>query len=167
MNGRAERADRVLVVFDGSPACMACCALAPDSRKTLLWAPPGARGLDDLMTHTARLMDLGETHSGDAAAEPDGSTLHEARMLLLAMERAASLGCSRVVWPVVCGPDLDAMTAAAELAELVTRLGWIAFPKASIRVETPLSDLTPAQVADLLGDLRVPMDLLASPASTA
>ncbi len=167
MSARDERAGRVFVVFDGSPACFACCAMSPDSRRTVLWAPPGFAGGAELMTHAARLLDLGDTVSRDAGERvPDHpGPLGETRMLLLALERAASLGCSRVVWPVVCGPDLDAMTAAAELAELVTRIGWIAFPKVSPRVETPLADLTPAQVADLLEDLRVPMELLSAPAS--
>jgi len=120
------------------------------------------------MTHQARLMDLGEVCDADAHAGSGPMTEHpgpfgETRMLMLAVERAAELGCCRVVWPVVCGPDLDGMAVAAETAELVTRLGWIAFPASSPRIEAPLADLTPEQVADLLEDMRVPAELLGAP----
>lgn len=165
MGGVDDKSERVLVLYDGSPACVACCAIAPESRTVVLWAPPGSGAVAvRAMEHQARLMDLGPTCDADAGADPGGfsGALGETRLLLAAMERAVGLGCGRVVWPVVCGPDLDAMTSAAEIAELVTRLGWIAFPNASVRVETPLSDLTPAQVADLLEDLRAPGELLSA-----
>lgn len=154
-------------MYDGSPACVACCALAPDPRKVILWSPPGSgEAFRSAMAHQARLMDLGEVCDSDAGIQwPDHpGALGETRLLLVAMERAAELGCGRVIWPVVCGPDLDAMTAAAEIGELVTRLGWIAFPGASLRIETPLADMTPQQVADLLEDLHAPAELFSGAA---
>lgn len=171
MTKSEDRGGRVLVVYDGSAACVACCAIAPDPRRVVLWMPPGGSGhpieqTRSAMTHQARLMDLGDVCDADggAAWREHPGPLGETRMLLLAMERGAELGCGRVVWPVVCGPDLDGMAAAAETAELVTRLGWIAFPGGSPRIETPLADLTPEQVAELLEDLRVPAELLGAPA---
>lgn len=167
----SARAEQVLVIYDASPGCVACCAMAPDSRKVTLWAPPcpggNAASIRSAMTHQARVLDLGEVCEADlgGVASDHPGPLGETRMLLAALERAVEIGCARVIWPVVCGPDLEAMTAAAETAELVTRLGWIAFPRASARIETPLADLTPAQVQDLLADLRAPADLMAAPAA--
>lgn len=78
-------------------------------------------------------------------------------MLLTAVRAAGRLGLDRVLWPVL---GQDAVGAdAPERARLVSQLAAFDAPDGrSIRVLTPLADLTDAQVLELALDLDAPLD---------
>ena len=88
-------------------------------------------------------------------------------MLLDGAVEALRQGCSRVVWAIHCGDDLDAMATAVDEARLVSHILGLATPErpatarggrqAGVRIETPLVDLTDSQLAELAHDLDAPL----------
>lgn len=88
--------------------------------------------------------------------------------LLAAVEVARANGCSRIVWPAhahatddTLAEDIDRMAAAVDRALLVQRIAMLdpaspGSPRSELTIETPLVDLTDAQLADLVVDLDAP-----------
>lgn len=98
----------------------------------------------------------------------DGSGPGQSAALLTVAQQAGSLGIRRVVWAVqypLLGvePDLDRIAATVDRCLLISRLVSLdlwdhpnpAVPE--VRIETPLVDLSDAQIADLALDLGVPI----------
>ncbi|HZW08487.1 MAG TPA: hypothetical protein VFF69_01160 [Phycisphaerales bacterium] len=105
-------------------------------------------------------------------APPGGRTapdpgMAESLCLLAALHAARSAGCARVVWPVhhhhddvSIAADLDRIEADIDRAQLIGRLALLDGPGARpVKFETPLVDLTDTQLADLVVDLAVPVQL--------
>ncbi|MBX3407227.1 MAG: 7-cyano-7-deazaguanine synthase [Phycisphaeraceae bacterium] len=86
--------------------------------------------------------------------------------LLRAAEIGAARGLSRIVWPVHLGGGTSsaAMTTAADRAAQVSQLALLDLPRAggprTLEIETPLLDLSDAQVLELALDLDVPLPRL-------
>jgi hypothetical protein len=84
-------------------------------------------------------------------------------MLLRAARAAAAAGAARLVWPEAVNADLDRMSREADRALLVSRLIALepdlgpAAGAGRFEVQTPLLDLSDAQVAELAIDLDVPI----------
>lgn len=88
----------------------------------------------------------------------DASTL-----LLAAARHAAAAGATRLIWPVAVDADLDRLTTEADRAVLIARLIALepelgpAAGAGRFEVQTPLLDLSDAQVAEVAIDLDVPV----------
>ena len=165
-----------LVINDGSLAGLVACLMAGERGEVVSWTPPPGSPLssdagaspssaDSVIDEQADLLGYRETVRADppdlaSGGAPPGTIA--SALLLRAVIDGAARGCRAVVWPVVAGSDLDAMAEATERAMLVTRLVWLdeaAFGAGAVTVETPLVDLTEAQVADLADDLDAPAGL--------
>lgn len=194
----ARVGEKSLVISDGGVGSLVACLLGDDPSGLVAWLPPlSSPGVDvggaligathrQAVEEQSALLGLERVELarpiawGEAGADADGrggvplpvaSLMPRASQLLLAAEDALRLGCATVIWPVVCGEDLEAMFAAEELAALTGRLagltigpggggiprrarGWDLAP----RIEIPLADLTVEQVCDLALDLDAPVD---------
>lgn len=89
--------------------------------------------------------------------------------LVSALYTALTSRCTRVVWPIqfhhddeTLADDLDRIGAAADRALLIARLAMLDAPTEAgeeLIIETPLIDLTEAQITDLVVDLDAPVYL--------
>lgn len=171
--------DSVLLISDGGLPALVSCLLAINPEAVVAWTPPdGSPGLDHAaarigaahrraVERQADLLGLrGVEAAGAGAWGQHSHGMASAAMLLLATEEAQRLGCSDVIWPVVCGADLDELATSAERARLVSRLTMLPRVQGAvrsggaptlIRIRTPLADLTPIQVAELAMDLDAPI----------
>jgi 7-cyano-7-deazaguanine synthase len=80
------------------------------------------------------------------------------RVLLAAAAAAAERAVGRILWPAQANGDADRAARALEQAELVRHLGqleWAELPA----FETPLLELTDAQLIELGAHLEVPWEL--------
>ena len=109
--------------------------------------------------------------SVDAMTLTDGA-MHS-QMLMQAANYALSLGIRRVIWPTRVGSslvdfdptrDLERLASAIDRSVLIGRLATLDAggegADAELRelvIETPVVDFTNAQLADLAGDLSVPL----------
>ncbi len=157
-----------LVIDDGGVAALVVCCVAPEpARVTPFAAPPAGASAGnriDASKRRAGLLGLAEP----VVREGTGSELSEdpfaetTAILLDAGRLAGRFGLSSVVWPVHLGIDLDAMERELARARLVERLVSLDAPAGtaaeSLRIETPLLDLTPEQIAALARDLDAPLE---------
>lgn len=163
-----------LVINDGSLAALVASMMEREQSRVVAWVPaPGsALSQDDpararsaeLVREQAALLGYAQVRvvDGEPLGESDDSGVESTLLLVSALADAARLGCERVVWPVVCGADLELMQRAAERATLVSRLAWLdegAFGGVGGVVTTPLVDLTHAQVEEMACDLDAPEGL--------
>lgn len=104
--------------------------------------------------------------SAAGVAESGISGVRLTTQLLSAIAEARSIGASRVIWPAHAGGhrdrgvDVDALTAITDRALLVSQLAMIDGGESAVgtvRIETPLADLTDEQVMDLALDLDAPL----------
>lgn len=165
----SARHEPALVIDDGGLAALVACMICPDPQAVLVWVPPLAgtqapRRLRAVRRH-ADLLDLRDVIEApplpDVARQPRSGPafLAEPRLLLAAAAEALSARCARLVWPVHCGESLDDMALAADRARLINHLVDLeAGEGAPLTVETPLLDLTDAQLAELALDLDAPLD---------
>jgi Queuosine biosynthesis protein QueC len=83
----------------------------------------------------------------------------ESRVLLAAGQTAVSRGCTRVIWPIALGDDIELMSRAVDRARLIEHV-WnldMTGDRAGLLLELPLVDLMPPQLADLAQDLQIPL----------
>jgi len=169
-----------MVINDGAAPALVACFMAERIQDVVAWVPPASSelrtaaqdgdGVLEAIRHQQEVLGWLRTvvgrDSGHHPASPPA--LRRAAALLQAAGDALSLGCSAVVWPVVCSGDVSAIEEAGELASGITRLVWLAQPRLGgadkgigpdFRVQTPFADLTMPQIADLAEDLRVPLEL--------
>lgn len=84
-------------------------------------------------------------------------------LLLAAARHAAAAGATRLIWPIAVDADLDQLTTEADRAVLISRLIALepdlgpAAGAGRFEVQTPLLDLSDAQVAEVAIDLDVPV----------
>lgn len=171
---------KTLILSDAGPASLLACACV---RESIALGQAG-KGLREAPTEAAvlpfppvepHLQAIGKqceffafplltpTASADAAAtSPEAESHH----LLSATHLAARQGFSSVLWPAsgAAGDslDLDRIAQIADRAVLIARL--VAIDAAShgvpsIGIETPYADLTDRQIADLIADMDLPMEL--------
>lgn len=168
--------ENVLVICDGGLPALVCCLLAVAPEAVVAWLPPlGSPGIDHpsaeigpdhrlAVEAQADLLGLRGVEAASLSGWEEGG-LPTTAMLLLASQAAARLGCSEVIWPIVCGGDLDELASACDRARILTQLATLppqqgrargqAGPE--VRVRVPLADLTPQQVAELALDLDGPV----------
>lgn len=185
---RGERSQSLLVISDGGVASLVACLLNDQPEQVSAWVPPpGAGSIDspavpigqehrESAREQAELLGLrtlvvsgAVTLGTDRQSKTSGAdVLPTPVVLMLAMQEAARVGCDIVLWPVVCGADLDDLVGVAETARLVTRLADLPGRAGStdsnrlagsLRMETPLADLSVEQVAALALDLDAPTHL--------
>jgi len=164
--------DRLLVIADGGLPALVVCMLWPEPEAVSVWVPPaGTPSVECPLTlisarHIAAaeaqadILGLGGVVAGAESPGLSGPSALS-RTLLLACERAGEVGAATVVWPVVCGDDLEHLAAAADRARLLSRL-WTLDNQAGEThgVRTPLADLNDAEVAELALDLDAPLETL-------
>lgn len=80
----------------------------------------------------------------------------ETRLLLDACALAKANRCARVVWPVFCAAEVDPIALALDRARLVSTLAALDARPKGMPIDTPVLDLTEAQLADLAIDVGVP-----------
>ncbi|MEM1167259.1 MAG: hypothetical protein AAGI30_13330 [Planctomycetota bacterium] len=170
----------VMIIHDGGLGALVATLMTidrSDDVRVIAWAPasgsslvtPGApawAGRVAVLQQQAAVLDLAEvvepeplpTSSSDrgAPAWPRSGNVDAARDLLRAIADAEARGCERVIWPIVCGDDLDATYAASELARLVSRIAELDQRRGGPWLDLPLADLTTARLADLAHDLDAP-----------
>jgi hypothetical protein len=172
-----------LIINDGSLAALVASLLAPDLSRVTAWVPPAGSslrgvGADDaaqvaLVSQQSDLLGYERVMTPPALARPVAERwIEQAQSLMLAVAAARQAGCTRVVWPVVCGERIQDMLECSERASLVNRLCWLgegeraagegsgAAPgtaPGAMRLETPFVDLTPGQVGEMARDLDVPL----------
>ncbi|MEM9083489.1 MAG: hypothetical protein AAGB34_07830, partial [Planctomycetota bacterium] len=173
----------ILVIHDGGlPALVAAVSAlerASANQRVHAWCPPEGSALVpkdapawssrvSFVQQQATLLGLGEVIEAAAlpqmedttkasAAWPQDRNMDVAQELLRASARAARLNCSKVIWPVVCGGDLDAVFTASEQAQLITRLIELDQEPKGVAIETPLADLSWRQLTTLASELDVPL----------
>lgn len=103
-------------------------------------------------------LELPHLRSAEFASERDAehaAPLVRPQVLLTALAQAVELGAGRVIWPAQVGGDYDTIAAVTEQVILVQHLAQLdhaALPT----IETPLLELTDAQVVELGGQLEAP-----------
>ncbi len=149
-----------LVVIDtGDPPSLAALCLQRDPSSTIQWCPSLAGDPDEdarrraVGRHHEVLQTAVLLHDTVESTEP----LCDARALLAACSIAVGHGCRAVVWPVCVGPDFDDVRPVLDLVSHVT--GITALAGGEILIETPLLDLAPEQVVDLIRQHHVPTGL--------
>lgn len=80
----------------------------------------------------------------------------ETRLLLDACAACRAHGCARVVWPVFCAGAVDPIALALDRARLVSTAAALDARPRGVPIDTPVLDLTEAQLADLAVDVGVP-----------
>jgi len=157
-----------MVIDDGGVASLVVCCLANDpTRVTPYAAPPSGASAPnrvEAVKRRADLLGLGQPILREATGdEPAEDPFGEITAILLdAGRQAVRLGLNVLIWPVHLGLDLDAMERELARARLVERLVSLDAPGGamgeSLRLETPLLDLTPEQIGALVKDLDAPID---------
>ena len=175
----------VIVIDDGGVASLVAACLGEEPSRVTPFAAPGsgaaAASRVDAVKRRADLLGLGAPiippGAGRPAAPPaegreSGPSVFDERaettdLLLRGGREALRLGVRAIIWPVHCGIDLEAMERELDRVRLVERLVNLDAPPVSgpgeglepaVRVETPLLDLTDAQVAELARDLDAPLE---------
>lgn len=108
----------------------------------------------------ATLLNLELAAGPSVSTPPSGSD--QSALLLDAGREAVRRGISRVVWPVQAFPDgrtdLPALARICDRALLVGQLLSLDAPAdRPVRIETPLADLSDAQILELALDLDAPL----------
>jgi len=159
--------ESLLVIHDGGPAALVACLLCPDPSRVVAWFSPLAPSAQaSRLAAAQRQVDLLGLDSlvtpqrAEAALGSRRQPMATARALIQAASEALSRGCSRIVWPIHSGADLDAASDAGDLALLLTRTIAIeaAGPVTPPRIDTPLLDCTDTQLAELGRDLDAPFE---------
>ena len=178
-----------MVLCDGGIASLVAMFMLDERDSVLAWTlPAGTPSLDSPgVLVTAAHAQIAQRHADLAGlrrtlaptstislgtdSEGGAHPLPWAVVLLMACRDAARLGCERVIWPIVAGEEPDALHAADQMAQLVSRLSWLPSldhrPSTTSRtgsgddactpvIHIPLADLQFPQVADLALDLDVP-----------
>ena len=158
----------VIVIDDGGVASLVVCCLCTDPARVVPLIASGqgenAPSRADAVRRRRELLGLAEpiTLTYPAADEPLPERVAATDLLLRAGREALRTGVNRVVWPIHSGTDLDEMERELERARLVERLVNLDAPadhEAAVRIETPLLDLTDAQIAELAADLDAPLEV--------
>lgn len=129
-------AEPILVINDGSLPALVACLMARDLERVTAWVPPSGSslrgvGADEpsqasLVTQQADLLAFERVVVAPALARPVPERwIEQPQSLLAAMNTARTLGCARVVWPVVAGDRLADMLEFSERAALINRLSWL------------------------------------------
>lgn len=124
-------------------------------------------GLAMLTDQTAYPPEMSEEHSANEGSQ-------QSQMLLQSAAYASELGIRRLIWPARIGTasfdfdparDLDRLASTIDRSVLIGRLATLDAGVAGndeelreVVIETPVVDFTNAQLADLAGDLSVPLD---------
>ncbi|MCA9286343.1 MAG: 7-cyano-7-deazaguanine synthase [Phycisphaerales bacterium] len=151
-----------LVIDFGDLPSLVCGFLESDPTRAVLWhrrgaGVAGARRVA-LLEENAVALGVERTVFTDPlpAAFAERPELVEAIDLLEACTAAESLGCHRVVWPLVCGPDPTLLANAVERSCLAALLAASTPDVPRVVVEIPVADLADAAIADLAEDLNIP-----------
>lgn len=110
----------------------------------------------DCLRVLRRQADLAGARLLDEPLAPSGDDFAETRLLLDACACARANRCARVVWPVFCAAEVDPIALALDRARLVSTLAAIDARPRGVPIDTPVLDLTEAQLADLAIDVGVP-----------
>lgn len=98
--------------------------------------------------------------SATSSSATDGE--RESVAMLSACHLAASLGCTRVLWPVSAAAgdslDIDRLAAIADRALGVSRLASLDTPAPGVTIEAPYAELTDRQIADLALDIGAALE---------
>ena len=98
------------------------------------------------------------TVRGPERRAPVSAGLMAPRILLSALVAAAERPVGRIIWPAQTNGAAAPAERCLEQAELVRHLGQLELPDLPA-IETPLLELTDAQLIELGGHLEVPWDL--------
>lgn len=166
-----------LIISDGSLPGMVAAAIESERRSgsqptlwagdPLAWVAGPARAIaHHAVRAQAEFLALGMLDRDWIGS--DGSGAGQSLALLTIAQHAAAMGFRRVVWAVQfpllgAEPDLDRIAATVDRCLLVSRLVSLdlwdhpnpAVPE--VRIETPLVDLSDAQIVDLALDLGAPI----------
>ncbi len=165
-----EQTRPALLLDDGSIASLVACLLQTDAGEVTVLFPedaaPAARSRLRALERRVDLLGLAEILRTPVAsldsecletAVQQGST----QLLLEAATQAIRRGASRLIWPCCFDADLDRISRASDKAMLLGRLLEMDLPStgpgSSFEIETPLIDLSDAQIADLARDLDAPL----------
>lgn len=173
------------MIADGSFAGLTALAIASEetvrrenvghAKPPVVWLPAG--GADDAAadravrtqagTYGAVYVGYGPATGGEIGGETGGG-LADSAMLIAAGGLAIANGCRRVIWAVQGGGDgpespapVESIARSLDRALLAGRLVSLEAEDAGLPevvIETPLVDLTDAQLAELAMDLSAPVE---------
>lgn len=155
-----------LLVASGDLPSLVSGYLESDPTQLVLWHRrlQGAAGERRLALVEELAAVLGATRVVVADGLPESiatrSMLATVTDLLEACTTAGELGCHRVIWPIVCGPDSATLANAVErsciVSSLAARVDEARAVSGPVLVEFPVADLADQAIADLAEDLGVP-----------
>ncbi|MGI9012711.1 MAG: hypothetical protein ACR2GY_00510 [Phycisphaerales bacterium] len=140
------------------PAHVALSLEGAQAARACIWIPPGvsrraaAAAKRSAAHHQATLV------IDEHASEHVLTQLPASHMLLSACERALAERVRRIVWPVSWNDDLEAMSRAIELAQLVSAAARLERSATHLTIDLPVVDLSDRQLADLFDDGNLPAD---------
>lgn len=161
---------RRLIITDGSPSSLAALALQDRPDQTILWVPQlldraAPRRLDAIKRQAAHFH-IDSTIGPGCAVSPVAVELHTpatalgyANLLIAALLAARTARCSRIIWPVQAGLDLDRLSIVHEVVMSIAHLADLdsAARHLSPEIRTPVLDCTDEQIIDLIHSSSVPM----------
>jgi 7-cyano-7-deazaguanine synthase len=109
-------------------------------------------------------LELPHLKSEEFAPDKEGSpgigatSLVRPQMMLVALAQAVELGAGKLIWPAQVNGDYDAIARISEQLVLIQHLAQLECPGLPT-IETPLLELTDAQMVQLGGQLETPWQL--------
>jgi len=140
----------VLYIHDGRPNDQWCYAAAAAQVEHFQCA----KLLELHMHHLAATADTATSEPGVGPRVP----LSHAQLLIAASTIALQLKAKRLIWPVSVGEDFDAVARVTETVELLNDLTRLD-QGVDLVIDTPLVELTGAQLLDLGHQMQVPWEL--------
>ncbi len=169
MADTADMPHPALVICDGSLASTVGALLEAERCPPVAWVAHPSAGLlpptgHDHETTLAMVRRQADLRGFAEVLDAGTAGTHEQRVgrfarpiaLLEALRASLEHACDRVIWPVACGSDLDALSTTAERALLITRLAWLeegTLTGPAPQIETPLLDVAPRALEEMAADL--------------
>jgi hypothetical protein len=152
-------APHTFVIDFGDLPGLTVLAIQHDHPGVVLWHPqvaaPNAPALERAVERQAAVLGVADlvVRPAPDADEPreliDGVGTATTAMVLEAARRAFSVGARRLVWPVHCGVDHDAIARVMERVQLITHLIELDIEGEPLHIETPFVDLTDRQIGEI------------------
>jgi hypothetical protein len=155
-----------LLIDEGDLPSLAACAVAADPQHLTVWHragddPAAGRRRAAAAAH-AQAWSVAQLVVGPAG-DPGAPELACPERLLTtarlvqASIAACQLGCRRVIWPIACGHDPDAVVEAVDRAHTVAALIGPDAGREPVEIDLPLLDLTDVQVLEVADDAGAPL----------
>ncbi|MCK4872653.1 MAG: 7-cyano-7-deazaguanine synthase [Phycisphaerales bacterium] len=148
-----------IVMNLGDLAGVTALAIQTDPARVGIWHPrlglPSGPALTQAMTRQTEVFAIDHVTIVDPFYEPrsamnlDPAGVDASVVLLAAARHAVKLDCGKLVWPIQCGAEYDAVSMALQRAQLVTHLIELDLPGEPLVIDMPFVDLTDQQLGEI------------------